>query len=271
MKYQLLATDLDGTLLNDKKELTPGNREALNRALDAGKTIVFSSGRCLSEMRDLLPLFPKMRYAICLSGGCVYDLHVDRPLFEKKMDYGKMWELWHFCQEKDAMGMALSGKDLYLEDRFLGHLDQVYMDHYTRSYERYATWISDLRQVFTDAGIQIDKFNIYFRREADREECIELFKNAPLEIVRAEKTGIECNPTGISKGKAILELCRHLGIRPEETIVIGDSDNDLSMLKAAGLPIAVYGSTDVILAAAKEVVADCNHDAVAEAICRWML
>ena len=271
MNYQLLATDLDGTLLNDKKELTPGNQAALNKALEAGKTIVFSSGRCLAEMSDLIPLFPKMRYAICLSGGCVFDLKADRPLFETPMNYELMRKLWNFCREKDAMAMALSGRNLYLEDKFNGHLDQVFMSHFTRSYERYATWVPDMEQVFADADIQIDKFNIYFRRESDREECFGIFKGAPLEMVRAEQTGIECNPTGISKGGAILELCRRLGIPAEAIIAVGDSDNDLSILEVSGLPVAVKNSTDLILKTAKEIVADCNHDAVAEAINKWML
>ena len=90
-------------------------------------------------------------------------------------------------------------------------------------------------------------------------------------MVKAEKTGIECNPSGVSKGEALKELCRRLSIPVEASIAIGDSDNDLSMLKAAGLPLAVAGSTQVILDAAAFVTADCDHDAVAEALQRWIL
>ena len=271
MKYQLLATDLDGTLLNQKKELTTANRDMINRALDAGITVVFSSGRCLEEMRDLIPCFPKMRYAICLSGGCVFDLKADRPLFETPYNREILEAQYDFCREKDAMGMILTGRNLYLEERFYGHLDLVNMGHYSRSYEKYVTWVPDLSQIVYDRTIPIDKFNFYFRKEEEREECFRVFEGAPLEMVKAEKTGIECNPSGVSKGEALKELCRRLSIPVEASIAIGDSDNDLSMLKAAGLPLAVAGSTQVILDAADFVTADCDHDAVAEALQRWVL
>ena len=176
MKYQLLATDLDGTLLNQKKELTSANKDMINRALDAGVTVVFSSGRCLEEMRDLIPCFPKMRYAICLSGGCVFDLKENRPLFETPYDRKILEAQYDFCREKDAMGMILTGRNLYLEERFYGHLDLVNMGHYSRSYEKYVTWVPDLSKIVYDRSIPIDKFNFYFRKEGEREECFRVFE-----------------------------------------------------------------------------------------------
>ena len=81
MTYQLLASDLDDTLLNAKKKISSGNMEAIRRALDSDKIVLFSTGRSLEEARELLEYFPAMRYIICESGANVYDLKENKVVF----------------------------------------------------------------------------------------------------------------------------------------------------------------------------------------------
>ena len=69
MEYRLIAVDMDGTVLNSKKEITPRTVEAIRKALDAGYEVVLSTGRSLSEVEQYLKLFPQMRYAILCSGA----------------------------------------------------------------------------------------------------------------------------------------------------------------------------------------------------------
>lgn len=80
MEYRLLATDLDGTLLNAKKEISSENVMAINRALDMGKQVIFSTGRALGEVKQFFPLFPQMRYVLCESGGLLYDWQEQRVI-----------------------------------------------------------------------------------------------------------------------------------------------------------------------------------------------
>ena len=81
MEYRLLATDLDGTLLNAKKEISFENVVAINRALDMGKQVIFSTGRALGEVKQFFPLFPQMRYVLCESGGLLYAWQGERGIF----------------------------------------------------------------------------------------------------------------------------------------------------------------------------------------------
>ena len=82
-KYSLIALDMDGTLFNSELKITEGNRSAVQRAHAAGKHVVLSTGRCLSEIRDTLKILPEIRYIVCENGSCVYDckyehtIHVD--------------------------------------------------------------------------------------------------------------------------------------------------------------------------------------------------
>ena len=81
MEYRLLATDLDGTLLNAKKEISSENVMAINRALDMGKQVIFSTGRALGEVKQFFPLFPHMccaRAAACCTIGRNSVLSADK-------------------------------------------------------------------------------------------------------------------------------------------------------------------------------------------------
>ena len=87
MEYRLMAVDMDGTLLNSKKEIMPRTVEAVRKALDDGYEVVFSTGRSLSEVRQYLKLFPKMRYAILCSGAVVKDLRTGEDLKKAVVEF----------------------------------------------------------------------------------------------------------------------------------------------------------------------------------------
>lgn len=73
-EYLLIALDMDGTLLNSGQEITPRAGRAMEEIMRRGKQVVFSTGRCIREMEAYLEAFPSMKYLICESGACVYDL-----------------------------------------------------------------------------------------------------------------------------------------------------------------------------------------------------
>ena len=79
--YQLIAFDMDGTLLGSDKQISPGNRRAITAAARAGKTVILNTGRCLSELEEYLGLIPEVRYLNCASGALVYDLKEKRTLY----------------------------------------------------------------------------------------------------------------------------------------------------------------------------------------------
>ena len=79
--YQLIAFDMDGTLLGSDKQISPGNRRAIAAAARAGKTVILNTGRCRSELEEYLGLIPEVRYLNCASGALVYDLKEKRTLY----------------------------------------------------------------------------------------------------------------------------------------------------------------------------------------------
>ena len=90
----------------------------------------------------------------------------------------------------------------------------------------------------------------------------ERIKAAGLEtaLALAESTSLECSAKGIDKGVGLKKLCEHLGLPLEQTIAVGDADNDTMALKTAGLAVAMGNATEPIKALADVIVADCDHN-----------
>ena len=87
MNYRILAVDMDGTVLNSEKKISPRTEAAIHRAFEEGLQVVFCTGRNLIEVQPYLDLFPEMRYVILCSGGVVKDLQNGENLYHKTLDY----------------------------------------------------------------------------------------------------------------------------------------------------------------------------------------
>ena len=113
--------------------------------------------------------------------------------------------------------------------------------------------------------------NLYHATAEGRERTRKRLAGLDLVLADAEKTALECSATGVTKGTGLLRLCEYLGVEPEETIAVGDADNDLNILETAGLAIAVGNANEHVKAVAAVVVNDCDHDGCAEAIDKYLL
>ena len=81
--YQLIAFDMDGTLLNSDKQISPETLNAIKRADNAGKTVILCTGRNLAELNAFTKIIPGLRYLDCVSGACVYDLQEKKTLIPR--------------------------------------------------------------------------------------------------------------------------------------------------------------------------------------------
>ena len=82
-KYKVIAFDMDGTLLNSRKQISEHTLEAINRAFDAGKEVILSTGRCVAELREYFKRIPRLRYVVCSSGAILYDVKEEKILYSR--------------------------------------------------------------------------------------------------------------------------------------------------------------------------------------------
>lgn len=273
MAYQLIAFDMDGTLLDSAKEVLPSSAKAIADATAAGKDVVICSGRCPAMVEPYARGLPGVRYAIASSGAVLYDLAEKRVLFEEPMDPAALDVALGIASNEDFFSEAFFGAGFYYDERYIDELDAFGLAVYRPLYVGCGEPSFDLPTQVLRHEAPCVKLNMHFRDPAIRERILDELKAAdlPLETVYSERASIELSRRGVSKGTGLLALSKLLGIDPAATIAVGDADNDLEALWAAGLGVAMGNANEAARAAAGAVVATNDEGGCAEAIYKYLL
>ncbi len=271
MNYQLFAADMDGTVLNSQKVITPRTRAALLTALEAGKEVLFATGRSYSEVRPYLKDFPQMRYLLTVSGASVVDLRAKKSICRYPFSPGTVEKVLAALADTDVMISHFVGEEVYLSSRFRGRFDDYGCGCYTKLGEECAMWLPDASAFCLEHTEETYKLNAFFRYDEDFDRATELLADFDVTLARALKNSYEISPKGVSKGTGLTALCDYIGMPIARSIAIGDEGNDVEMLRAAGLGVAMGNAIDAAKAVADVTVADCDHDGVAEAIERFLM
>lgn len=271
MAYQLIALDMDGTLLDSRKRVLPSSTAAIGEAVAAGKLVAISTGRCPVMIEMDRAAFPQVRYAICGSGSAVYDLHERRMLKEVTLDHALLEAAISACAGEDYLCEACSGPGFLFAPDMVERMPGYYMSIYQPLYASTGTPCADFDERLHDPAFPVQKFNLHFSSPEARDRVRERLAGAPLELAYMDEASLELSPVGVNKGTGLLTLAALLGVPREQTIALGDSDNDLAMLREAGLGVAMGNANPNARAAASARVADNDHGGVAEAIHRFLL
>ncbi len=267
MDIKLIALDVDGTLLGSRQEVTPATVAALNRAAEAGIHIVLSTGRILPECQLFLPHLPMIRYAILCTGARVLDLHTKDVLFSRTIEAAEIKRLLRLLWDLDVQLQVFDPRDDHPHmgrkqwdegERFCGDLAKTLRLYYLPE--------DDFDGYVEGIDCPMIKIHMYFANEPDRLEAIRRLEGEPYEVVATTTNDLEINPQGSGKDIGLMKLAEKLGLTPDNIMAIGDGDNDIPMLKLAGLPVAMANGSEGAKACAKYITDDCDHDGVAKAI-----
>ena len=268
MKYQIIALDLDGTLLNDKKEVSEENLKALERCCALGIQIVPTTGRSLWGIPEIVSSLPGVTYCITTNGGSVVNSVTKRQLLNCTIANERALEIMAIAHEYDVMC------DPYIEG---GGVTQkgnfARMDHFHLSSELQVmvrntrTEVPDMLEYVKENGAPVQKINIFFADLAEREELRKRLDAMDDVVVTSSLwNNLEINHANATKGNALLWLADYLGVPHEATMAFGDGENDVSMLRMAGMGIAMGNASDAIKSCAKRVTLTNEENGVAAAI-----
>ncbi len=266
MNYKLLALDMDGTLLNSRKEITQPTVEAINQLLERGVHVVFSSGRNLPEMQDIRRVLNKIRYGIQISGGLVFDFAEDKVIAVRPVPFDVIMTIIDVGLDARAMIHLHTVRDSIARQADIDRMSDFHMGIYRSMFDRICLKVDDVKAYALEHSREIIKVNLYHRSPESRQRSIERIKDLELEPVFAEGSALEATPRGVTKASGLIELCKHLNIPLEQTVAIGDAPNDREILQTAGLGIAMGNADDDIKKIAGFVTLDNDHDGVAHAI-----
>lgn len=268
MSYKMISIDLDGTLLNRETKLSAVNKAAVQKAVSAGRQIVLNSGRGFLSMDTFVraaELKKEGVYGIAYNGGCVYKTLDFELIFEHRLDAELAKRILASIKTLNtdkASPIVYSGAQLIIEK----------WDDWTSTYTDF-TEATPLMLPYTALSQDISKIivsgeNAELQRIADH---LEPFNNE-VTVCFSHGSLLEIINIATSKGLAHKALAEYLNIPIAETIAIGDSYNDIPMLEAAGLGIAMANAADEVKAAADYITKLDNHDGgVAEVIEKFLL
>ena len=269
--YKLAAFDMDGTLLNSRKEIPASAALACKRAAAAGRIVALDTGRAVTEL-TLFPLTEMgIRYGSCACGTVIYDFEDSLVLAKKTIPESLVPTIVEVSVLEDLMLQVMVDGISYVEAADVKRMEHFQMGVYRPLYEATTSYADDVRAFALEHADRINKMNLYHASPEGRARTLSRLSSLPLDFTFAETTSLEITPQGISKGTGLADLCSVLGISIAEAIGVGDAFNDVPMLKMAGLGVAMGNSNEAALEAADVVVADNDHDGIAEVIDRYLL
>ena len=268
---RIIALDLDGTLLDDQKRLSQANRAALERAANQGAHVVVATGRFFpgipQELRDL----PFLRYFILMNGAKVYDRQEDKVLYRAEIDLARAEQVFDYLAPLDMMVDCYQNDVGLLDRRCRERLEYFVPDYESRKLViRNRVTVDDFR-VAVRSGRTVQKIQCYFPHVEQRPEVMAKLAQEFPELVQSISLphNLELNAANATKGQALLALCRELGVDAAQSVAFGDGTNDLSMVRSAGVGVAMANAAPETLAAADLVAPTNNEDGVARILERW--
>lgn len=267
---KILFLDLDGTLLNSKKEITPKNFAAIRAALQAGHKIVLASGRATVSVENVakkIGLTEEGCYAVTYNGACIYDLYRRENVYTHPLSL----EVTRNILE------AAENFGIYAHT-YLG--SKILTAHNTKELTAYSgsTWMD--YQVVEDVCAHLTRGpeKILVIDYDDHQHLLD-FQETVMPRVQGQAESffscpyyLEFVSPGVSKGDAVRRLCGLLGIPIENSIAAGDAENDISMIQAAHVGVVMKNAGPAMYAYGNYVTEnDNNHDAIAEIISRFVI
>ena len=267
---KLIALDLDGTLLNSDKQLSERNYKALEAAAAAGIEIVPATGRFYKGMPEVIRSLPFVRYVITINGAQVLDTKTGETIYEATIPTDEAVAFYEYLDTLPVIYDAYVDGWGWMTD-WMQKAAPEYISyiHSLKMVQELRSPVPELKACLKEANRCPQKMQLFTKDDVPYRDALvpQLAAKYPqYQVSTSLPNNIEINSRGADKGKAIHGMAAKLGMQPEETMAFGDGLNDLTMIKAAGIGIAMEnGHADV--KAAADVIAETNDaDGVAKII-----
>lgn len=273
MPVRLIAFDLDGTLLDGRKNIPEENLRALRAAVAAGALLVPATGRIYTGVPELLRQFPGARYFITINGACAYDAVEDKNLYASELSVDCCLRLIAYMDRLPAIYDCYQENWGYISrDMFEKAGDYIPDPGIMKMMRELRTPVDSLADTLRQKGRPVQKMQMHFQDMDERKRQLKLVAERFPETAVSSSLpwNIEINSAGATKGQALKALCSALDIDLGDVLAFGDGSNDLDMLRTAGIGVAMGNAVEEVKAAADWVAPNNEEAGVAAGIWRFM-
>ena len=269
LQIRIIALDLDGTLLDSEKRLSEVNRTALADAAANGILIVPTTGRFFGMMPPAVRDLPFVRYAITVNGAQVYDRETDTAIVREELPLDKALAVMRFLDGFDVIYDCYQDNWGRMTKSMQDKAEEYAQDpHYVKMIHEFRKPYPDLKSYLAEQGRDVQKIMLFARDPAVRDA---LAAELParfdgLAVSTSTFNNLEINVATAHKGRAIERFAAHFGWTLANCMAFGDGLNDLSMVRMAGIGVAMANAAPEVLAAADYVTLSNDANGVAAAL-----
>lgn len=283
MNINTIVLDLDGTLLNSKKEISPKTKAALLKAQQAGIKLILASGRptpAMTQIAKQLEMDKHHGFLISFNGASVIDCEDNTVLFDQHIDRDTAKALFRHLENFDVIPMISNKNYLYVNDVYNNEINprsHIENDGSTMNIIQYESRPAhySLREMTSFAEeVDFDLHKILVAADPvyllENHKAIDEPFRDHLSCVFSAPFFYEFTDKGVDKGNTMNRVLGPLGIKPENVMALGDGHNDKTLIQYAGLGIAMGNAEDEVKAIAKDVTASNDEDGIAKAIMKYI-
>ena len=263
LPYRIIALDLDGTLTNHEKEVTPLTRKSLLDAQDQGAIIVLASGRPtygIEPVAECLEMDRRGGYILSYNGGKIVNAKTREELFSQYLPAHVIPVIYKYAREKGHALLGYAGNEIITEMP-----DDEYVKEESRINKMAVRQVDNLLEKLEPHPTKL----LMTGTPADMikaEEELSAVLGSDMDIFRSAPFFLELVPLGIDKAQSLRRLLAKVNLAPEDMIAFGDGYNDLSMLQLAGMGVAMANAAPEVRAQADYITQSNEEDGVAAAL-----
>ena len=218
-----------------------------------------------------------INYVITTNGSAVYEAKTKKCLYEKYLDSGKMIPIFEYLLKKEIyINVFVDGVN-YTPVQVYSYIDNLDLpDYVIQHMKENRKGISDLIEYLKNGDAKMQKATLNFQKQENgeflnRKEVQEYLEKCPdIKVVDGGFDNLEFTKAGTNKAAGLKFLAGHLGMTMDEVMAVGDSENDIEMLREAGLGIAMGNAADEVKSVADEITLDNEHEGVVAAIGKYI-
>ncbi|WXR61634.1 Cof-type HAD-IIB family hydrolase [Peptostreptococcaceae bacterium AGR-M142] len=268
MKYKLIVTDMDGTLLSSNKTISKRNKETIKCIMDKGYNVAIATGRMYDSAKYFAKVLDLNLPIIACNGGIVKNPITKEVLYKNFIEINKLKKVLDICDDMNIYYHCYDDEIFYSkEEKYSTKFNLDWNKDKDEDDKLNILVDKNIKKILIEERKEILKILIIDEDVSKLKELRKKLENiSDIEISSSLKTNLEVMKKNVSKGNALELLCEKLNIKLNEVIALGDNENDLSMLNIAGLSVGMGNADEYIKQKVDFVTLNNDEDGVAYAL-----
>ncbi len=262
MKYKVIVTDYDGTYIKNDKSVSPSQLKAVKDFISRGGYFIVCTGRMTSGIDHFLLKDGFNGYLASFNGGEIVNLKTGEVLYKNQIDNATCVEITEYAKEHNINIYGYPNRSFITEKE--DEKTEFYKKMTGVDYQKVES-VSGYFKISKNKSSKLLFFDSKEKLDEHFDEIYEKFSHK-VEVIRSNAVQIDVNAKGVSKGEAVKKISQLINVPISQIICVGDSGNDIPMLLAGGVPIAVGNALKEVKEICKHVVCDNENDAIKQVI-----